>query len=427
MHLVRIGYQFVAGLIILTLFILNLRLYAPGSAAYSPTQLGPDVIPQLNFIGAALRRGAGEHMQDFFPEGFFFTHVLYGLTWVEVGLRVPAGTSLHKQALEESAWALARLDSPTGRVPFSAGLDPPYGIFYVGWINWLRGGILMLQPAESRLPHDVDRFRADCVAIEQAFNRSTTPFLSAYPGQAWPVDNVVALAVLRLHDALFPPRFDHTIQDWLRAAQQRLDPQTGLLPHRVDPKTGERIEGTRGSSQSLILRFLIEIEPTWGRTQYALFREQFVVPFLGAPGVKEYPMNVRGQGDIDSGPLIAGFSASATVVMIGAAQVYGDREVADALIQAGEAVGLPFDWGNTKRYAFGLLPVGDAFLVWAKTSRPWITDWTTAELPSVVNRWWRLRLHGATLFIVVLLWLPIRCTTFLTRRRTHAIRRRPLP
>lgn len=406
MRLLRAGYQLVAGLITLTLLVLNLRLYSPGSTTYGPTQLGRDVVPQLNFIGTALRDEAGEQMQDLFPEGFFFAHVLYGLAWVDVGLRVPAGTSLHAQALAESTWALARLDSPQGRAPFSAALDPPYGVFYLGWSNWLRGGVLTLQPKESRSAAEVDRFQTDCLALEQAFNRNPVPFLSAYPGQAWPVDSVVAIAVLRLHDHLFTPRFGATIQGWLQATQRYLDPMTGLLPHRVDPMTGELIEGTRGSSQSLVLRFLIEIDPSIGRTQYALFREQFVAPFLGAPGVREYPMNVIGQGDIDSGPLIAGYSASATVVMIGSAQVYGDREVASALIQASETVGLPIDWGKTKRYALGVLPIGDAFLVWAKTSRPWVTPWAAAELPSVVNWWWRLPLNGAALIIIVLIWLP---------------------
>ncbi len=404
-NVVKGVYRLFAGLVTLTLLVLNLRLYAPGSASYGPQKLGRDIVPQLRFIGAALRAGAGERMQRLFPEGFFFTHVLYGLAWVEVGRRVAADTRLHAQSLEESAWALARLDSAAGRAPFSPRLDPPYGVFYVGWSNWLRGGRLMLYAPEARPSDEVARFQSDCAALAQAFERSVTPFLSAYPGQAWPVDSVVAVATLRLHDHLFPPQFTATIERWLAAAQERLDPATGLLPHRVDPQDGMPLEGARGSSQSVMLRFLIEIDPAWGRSQYVLFRQHFIRPFLGAPGVREYPDALTGRGDVDSGPLVAGFSASATVVTLGAAQVHGDREVADALIRAAEAVGLPFRWGGTKRYAFGLLPVGDAFLVWAKTSSPWIVPWTAAVLPQVIHPWWRLPLHGAALVPVLGLWL----------------------
>jgi hypothetical protein len=196
-----------------------------------------------------------------------------------------------------------------------------------------------------------------------------------------------------------------TIQRWLEAAQDRLDPATGLLPHHVDSRTGEVLEGARGSSQSLVARFLVEVDPEWGRIQYALFRRQFVAPLLGAPGVREYPEHIAGQGDIDSGPLVAGFSASATVVMIGAAQVHGDREVADALIDASEAAGLPIRWGGSKRYLLGLLPIGDAFLVWAKTSRLWVATWSEANLPRVVEGWWRLPAHGVSLIGVAGLWL----------------------
>jgi hypothetical protein len=397
------------------LITLNLQLYSPPSAHYGPDRLGADVVPQLRFLGQALRSGAGEQMQGLFPEGYFFTHVLYGMAWVEVGLRAPPGAALHQQAVEEANWALKRLDSDAARAPFSRDLDPPYGVFLAGWSNWLRGGLLMLQPAQSRPRVQVDRFQAECQALGLAFDRSPTPFLPAYSGQAWPVDSVVAIATLRLHDSLFPARFGMTIQRWLEAAQHRLDPTTGLLPHRVDPLTGQLLEGARGSSQSLAARFLVEVDPEWGQSQYALFRRQFAAPFLGPPGVREYPVHVAGRGDIDSGPLIAGFSPSATVVMIGAAQVHGDREIADALIDASEAAGLPIRWGGSKRYLFGLLPIGDAFLVWAKTSRPWVATWSAAALPRVVEDRWRLPVHGVSVLVLGGLWLlPYRM-----RRRTQ--------
>ena len=396
-----------AALLTLVILLLSLRLYIPNSADYAFDRVGPDVLPQLHFIGTALRGGAGEQMQMLFPEGYFFTHALYGLAWVEVGLRQPAGDPLHAQALQEARWALEHLDSPDGKAPFSSTLDPPLGVFYVGWSSWLRGGVLKLQPADSRDPAEAAHFEADCAALAQAFDRSPTPFLNAYPSQAWPVDSVVAVAALRLHDTLLPPRFGPTIDRWLRLARARLDPATGLLPHRVDPATGQMQEGARGSSQSIIARFLVEIDPDWGREQYALFRRQFVAPLLGVPGVREYPIGKVGSGDVDSGPLLNGLSASATVVTLGAAQVVGDRSMADPLIHASEAVGLPMSWGDTKRYAFGLLPTGDAFLAWSKTARPWIAPPMASTLPPATGGWWRFPSHGLALGLLALIWSPV--------------------
>ena len=124
------------------------------------------------------------------------------------------------------------------------------------------------------------------------------------------------------------------------------------------------------------------------------------------PGAREYPDGAAGPGDVDSGPLAFGFSASATVVTIAAAQVNGDSEVTAALIPASEAAGLPVSWAGTKRYAFGLLPVGEAFLVWAKTSSPWTAAPGPAGLPALVDPGWRLPFHGVALGAAALLWLP---------------------
>lgn len=410
MRAFRLFYAGVAVVVTLLLLILNQRLYAPSSTAYGPDVLGPDVIPQLNFIGDALREGKGEDMQQLFPEGYFFSHVLYGLSWVEVGLRQPSGSRLHGQALQEARWALTQLESSQGRAPFDPDLSPPYGVFYLGWRSWLRGGILLMQSDDVRDPLETQYFEADTDALAAAFDASPTPFLSSYEGGAWPVDSMVGVAALSLHDKLLPPKYAATIARWIEAAKTRLDPATGLLPHRVYSEDGSLLEGARGSSQSVISRFLIEVDEDWGREQYALYRQQFIAPFLGVPGVLEYPIGTQGWGDVDSGPLLAGFSASATVVQIGSAQIQGDLEVANALIPASEAVGLPLSVGDSKRYAFGLMPVGDAFLVWAKTTSPWVASSATRNTPAfppIVSPWWRMPFHFVTLILLGLLWAPL--------------------
>jgi hypothetical protein len=278
-------------------------------------------------------------------------------------------------------------------------------VFYVGWGSRLRGDVLRLQPVAARDPAEVARFTADCAALARAFAAASSPFLPAYPGQAWPVDSTVAVAALRLHDTVLPPRFEALIRDWLAAAQARLDPATGLLPHRADLLTGQSLEGARGSSLSVMMRFLPEIDPAWGAAQYAAFRRQFVTTVAGLPGIREYPVGSDGPGDVDSGPLLAGVSLSASAVTLGAALAQGDRDLADPLLHTGEVLGLPLSWDDTKRYALGQLPVGDAFLVWAKTARP-IEAGPTTPLPPVGPGWWRLPWHALALAFLALLWLP---------------------
>ncbi|MFV2021377.1 hypothetical protein [Micromonospora sp. LOL_023] len=379
------------------------RLVAPATAGIDGEPSG--VRRQLTFLRSALDDGAGEQAQQLFPEGYFFSHALYGLAWVDLGLRAPAAQ--RAQALTEARWALSRLESPAGRAPFPADLTPEYGVFYQGWTNWLRGGVLSLQPADGRDPGELARFTDAAVALGGAFDAAGTPFLPAYHGQAWPVDSTVAMASLRLHDHLLPARFDATVGRWLVDVRQRLDPATGLLPHRVNSATGDPAEVARGTSQALIHRFLPEIDAAFAREQYLRFRREFVAsPLWLGPAVLEYRAGTDGPADVDSGPLPLGVSLSATVVTLGAAQLHGDATLAGALANYGEFVGLPVDTPNTRRYAFGLLPVGDGFLAWSKTARPWVAG-TPDPPPATVSWAWRLPLLSILLLAALLPWLAM--------------------
>lgn len=75
---------------------------------------------------------------------------------------------------------------------------------------------------------------------------------------------------------------------------------------------------------------------TWSR-----FVETFVVREAGLVGVREYPQGQSGAGDVDSGPLVLGVSASASVVTLAAARTVGDTRLVQALDREAELLGLP--------------------------------------------------------------------------------------
>ena len=364
-----------------------------------PAQDLSSVRRQMAFLRSSLEHGAAPAAQAQFPEGYFFLYALYGLTAVDLG---DAG---------EARWALSHLDSAEGRAPFPADLSPAYGVFYRGWLNWLRGGILSLSPRGARDPA-FDRDSADLAA---AFDASPVPFLAAYPGQAWPVDSTVAVASLALHDKLSAPRFRPTIERWLAGVRVNLDPATGLMPHTADLETGLPTSGARGSSQSIIERFLPEIDPEFARSQYLAFRARFLARPLGlGPAIREYPHGVSGPADVDSGPLPLGISFSATVVTLGAARVQGDQSLAAGLANFGDVAGLPLDTWHTRRYAFGLIPIGDAFLAWSKSARPL----AASPPPGALGWWWRLPLLTVFLVIAAAPW----AVPALRRRRSRSDR-----
>jgi hypothetical protein len=358
------------------------------------------VVKQLTYLRAEIEGGADRAAQKQFPEGYFFLNVLYGLSWVQVGLDDPARSV---DATAEVRWALDRLAATDGTAPFAESLQPQYGVFYAGWTNWLRGGLIALGHSDAA---DLDTFTSRSVEIATAFRTASTPYLPSYPGQAWPVDSVVAIASLRQYDALVAPRFGQIARNWVTTAKTKLDPVTGLLPHQVAPQPS----GARGSSQAMIQRFLVDIDPAFARTQYEIFKDKFVT---GA-GVREYPKVTGGKGDADSGPLILGMSLSATVVTIGAARVHHDP-LADRLAREGELVGLPLTGLKTKRYLFGAVPIGDAFLAWSTSARALVAT----EQPELGGNsgWWRLPW-------LVLLWLPALVLWGALRLRHRGRRRR---
>lgn len=405
---VRWGLRGLLAVLALGLLLNQLRLYENVDAA--------DMTAELAWVRSALARGEATRMQSLFPEGYLFSHALHGLAWIDHGLARPPGDPLRTRAVEEARAALAAVESAEGRAPFPATLAPGHGIFHAGWSNWLRAGILVLAPPTARDPALVAAFRQRCDAIAAAFSARETPFLEAYPQAAWPVDSTVALASLAVHDRIEPPRYQATIATWLTRARARLDPGTGLLPHRVDPASGRPIEPARGSSQSVILRFLPEIDPGFAREQYGRFRHHLVVTRLGLPGVREFPAGVGGSGDVDSGPLIFGVSASATVVARGAAVVNGDGDLARALTATMAFFGLPLTLDGQRAHGFGLLPVGDAFIVWAHAARSWtVPAPSPASWPPRLSRAWRLPMHAIALVLGLLAYRVVRGP----RRRWH--------
>ncbi|OUC11937.1 MAG: hypothetical protein B0A82_24850 [Alkalinema sp. CACIAM 70d] len=392
-------YYLIALLISVFLVKLNWTLWTLSSRHYD--RLGADVLPQLNNIKQRLQAGEGDRMQALFPEGYFFSHAIYGYSWVNVGL---ANESLRQRAIAEVEWTLEKLDSDKGRRPFQFQTQVPNGVFYLGWSNRLLGGLLKLQRPEARSPQNLGRFHVQSALLAQAYDRRF--MLAAYPAMTWPCDQTVALSSLALHDELFDSNYRSIIQRWIDHIQQNLDPKTQLIPHKVDADTGAIEIAGRSSSQVYLLPFLLELDPAFATQQYQRFRQQFPVATFGFFPVREYPIGISGKGDVDTGPLIFGFSATSTITSLATAKAFNDRELFDSTLMITETLGLPLQVGDQKFYGLGSLIVIDAFLVWGKT---WV-PWTKVPQPVVNDR--ALTIHrgawlGGSLVGLVLLWSPL--------------------
>ena len=341
-----------------------------------------DLIQQVEFLETALRGGAAAEMQSLYPEGRLFMNAISRLAADAVPIY--RWNYTHRETARDTA----------DRYLFPADLPLRYGAFYRGWRQYA--------------------FRNDDSIVEdvaQALQRSSTPFLESYHRSAWPADMVVLMASLQPRhplpgsDDLGRRRYvDSLRQHWVAAVRTRLDPRTGMIPHAVDPTNGHQLEGPRGSSMALMVCLLPEIDTAFARQQYALFKQHFLTDRIGFPAFREYPRGTQGRGDVDSGPVVWGVGAVASIVGQRACGLYGDYGEFIGLRGAIQAFGLATTWRGKRQYLMGQLPIVDAFTAWANS-----VDAYRGPIDQTRITWVPWTFHGLSLLIwLFLFWIGYR-------------------
>lgn len=388
------------------LLLLNVRLHSPGGVA--------TVLAQLRHLEEELGQGAGDDMQAMFPEGYVLTWVLYGLASAQLADQLDPQDARQSHLLSETRRALATVRSDKARTAFDAGMTPSYGAFYTSWSLYLFAQYIRSAGVRHVSPSLVQEFTRDCDRFVQALTEYGSPFMATYPKQVWPADTPPGIAALGIYDEVVAPRYSQNVQRWVADARARLHVSMHALTHTADPGTGNPTGVVRGESLALMNRILVDIDPNFAREQYAVLREHFLDDVLGIPGVREYARGTDGSGDVDSGPIIFGFSGPSIVVGAAAARVNGDNVVADALFGTVELVGLPVEFAGQRFYAFGALPIGDAFIAWARsspTSGPEQQTWKPATTS------WFVWFHVLSFAVgVALAWRGYRIIRSLMRR-----------
>ena len=324
-----------------------------------------DVYKQLQFLKEALRNGAGEDMQNIFPEGFIFINALYGLSWSEVISNLPDTSSVYKEGIEELTWVIEQTQAPEARLIFDESLPLKYGAFYMGWTTYVLGAKLKNQSRESRNPDEVALFKKNCRMIQYALENQEFPFLESYEGNTWPADGIIAVSCLHINNVYLDGSMEETVENWLGNVKQNLDNTYRLIPHKVSAVTGESLYGVRGCSQSLMLNFIYDIDPEFAKEQFEKYKSLFLDERVGLYGIREYPKGVSGWGDVDSGPVIWGIGSSASVVGQRTMGLFGEYDLYKALRNNIEGFGFGYSTDKEKSYLFGKMPMMDAFFAWS--------------------------------------------------------------
>ncbi len=394
-------YIFFTFILIFSILILkiNITLHAGN---FTPEEKRSDIIYQLNFLETELKyNNLGVRMQSMYPEGYVFINALYGLSWCELALSdLNNDLPLKEKAINEALFAYNNINSEFAQRTFDNSLIPKNGIYYFGWKNYLLSKILSVDTTFNNHKSYIGSFANQCELIHSLLQGNKNPYLQSYSGQSWPADMFVTMASLSNYDKIFKPKYEDVIKDWILKVKERLDPKTHLIPHYVDSETGKSVQGARGSSMSLILRMLAEINAGFASEQFKLFKTNFVTTTFGLPSLREYPKDQDGYGDIDSGPVILGVGFSGTIVMIGTFSMFDCDYLAERQYKTINAFGFETTSNNQKKYLLGMFPIADAFIAWGRATELKYQDSIKNDPGN-----WSIKFHCISLFILLFLWI----------------------
>ena len=225
------------------------------------------------------------------------------------------------------------------------------------------------------------RAREHAASIVASMNASPTFSAESYPDEAWTFCNTTALAALSVYDvaAHHPGSSDALATAWVTYARAHLiDERTGLLITSFT-RAGLEKQGPEGSSLFMAAHSLRFFDDAFAKEQYELARKSLVRDIQGFAFAEEWPRKGKGKGaddgdaDIDSGPVVPIFhaSAGASGLSVLGAHAFDDRATSVALERSLAFIAFEHrdDDGHITGYGAGNV-LGDALVVYARSFGP---------------------------------------------------------
>lgn len=193
----------------------------------------------------------------------------------------------------------------------------------------------------------------------------------SYPNECWMFCNTAALAAVRISDTLDGRDHSEFLKEWVQTAKKKLvDEKTGLLVSSFSVD-GHVMDGPEGSSIWMACHCLRLVDTDFARDQYKRARKELCREFLGFGYAREWPTSWQGAMDVDSGPVVPGFEASASSsgLALMAASSFGDQKRYRQLLGSLELLGLPIEESGRLRSAASN-QVGDAVILYGMVTGP---------------------------------------------------------
>lgn len=202
-----------------------------------------------------------------------------------------------------------------------------HSVLYHGHLNLMLGCY--------RLLSDDPQFNALNDSISHSLYRRymSTKYrqLESYPHQIWIPDNSVAIASLKMHSQNAGSNLDEACEKWLSYVKSHyIEPETKVLYSTVLPGTGSAYEEPRGSMLGWSIAFISKFDKEFAIELYENYKGKFSKRRLGFRMFKERHRENKTNlmGDIDSGPIIWGYSIPASAFALGGAIIAEDYKTA---------------------------------------------------------------------------------------------------
>ncbi len=305
---------------------------------------------QVHYLSHILDKGYDDVLQKRFPEGKLFSNCLLALSIIEF-------SEQYDQANPELAFkvdrSIQRIQSEKAQSNFDKELDIVYGVFYQGWSNLLYSSYIKSTLFKySAIKKNVISTSEYIESRIEKVQLDSLRILDSYRGSYWPADNMIAVSSLTN---------DSIKVAWIDLLKKTSTHPSGLIHH-----AGRQDSVIRGSSSAMIAHCLL-ISDFIDATGYnERFKEIFVDRFLEVQLVKEHEA-ASGLSDIDSGPIVFGYGASATIMNIKTQASFGDQ-AAKRTWAAFNLLAVPVNVMGEKFFLFKEEPMLDLFMLWASVS-----------------------------------------------------------
>jgi hypothetical protein len=172
----------------------------------------------------------------------------------------------------------------------------------------------------------LEMLRDQVESLSADIDASSRGLLEDYPGECYPGDVLMAVAMIRKADPILGTDHSAFTARAIRGFQNEALDLYGLVPYTANVNFANRRDMSRGCGNSYVSLFAPAIWPEQAVKWYDVYAEHFWQETNGMAGFREFPRDMQGGDwyfDVDSGPVFKGFGIAACAFGTGAARVNG--------------------------------------------------------------------------------------------------------